>query len=118
MKKNSLELKKRQHQMLIDQERKEQEKRERRSAAKAAKTQVQPEEVGEVVMKKPKFQRHILPRREYKAQRRKEKLAKYAPRMLNSESGDVDMADLSKPKNVVPVSKTLRLVKDKHSIRK
>ena len=117
MKKNSLELKKRQHAMLIEQERKEREKRERRQAARAEKEK-EAEEMGEVEMRKEKFQRRVLPRREYKAQRRQAKLAKYAPRILSSDAGDIDMGDVSKPKNVTPVSKTLRLVKDKASIRK
>lgn len=112
MKKNSLELKKRQHQMLIEQERKDREKRERKAAAKQEKLQ----ESGEVAMKNAKFCRgRILPRREYKAQRRQAKLVKYAPRVTSSDGGDIDM---DRPKRITPVSKTLRLVKDKESISK
>jgi hypothetical protein len=117
MKKNSLELKKRQHQMLIEQERKEREKRERRAAHKNEKAK-EIEELGEIEMKQPKvkFTRgRVLPRREYKAKRRQERLAKYAPRVTSTDSGDIDM---DRPKRVTPVSKTLRIVKDRDSIRK
>ena len=120
MRKNSLEVKKRQHQMLLDQEKRELEKRERRLAARAAEKPKSQEDGDDTTMtsKKIKFERKVRPRREYKAQRRRERLAKYAPRILSSESGDIDMADMSKPKNIVPVSKTLRLTKDRSSIRK
>lgn len=90
------------------------EKRERRLAARK-ETQAA-ESTEEVKMKKPKHQRHVRPRREYKAERRRARLAKYAPRTLSSETGDIDMADTSK--KTVAVSKTLRLVKDKSSISK
>ena len=105
MKKNSLELKRRQIQMLIESENAVAKKREKRLATKAAK-----QVIGDVVMeKKQKFCRgRILPRREYKAKRRMEKLAKNAPSL------DVDM---DKPRNN-PISKKMRLVKDKASIRK
>ncbi len=89
------------------------EKRERRLAARK---EPQTESTAEVKMKKPKHQRHVRPRREYKAERRRARLAKYAPRTLSSETGDIDMADTSK--KTVGVSKTLRLVKDKSSISK
>jgi len=115
MKKNSLELKKRQHAMLIEEERIAREKKERRASSKAAQEKVM-EATGEVEMKEKKirFKRaRKLPRREYMAQRRQARLAKYAPRVTASDSGDIDMADLSRPKRVIPVSKTLRLVKDK-----
>jgi hypothetical protein len=120
MRKNSLEVKKRQHQMLLDQEKRQMEKRERRLAARAVEKPKTQEDGEDTAMssRKIKFERKVRPRREYKAQRRRERLAKYAPRILSSDNGDVDMADLSKPKNIVPVSKTLRLTKDKSSIRK
>ena len=114
MKKNSLELKRKQHQMLIEQETKEREKRERRAAAQAEKQKQQAEE-GEVKMKKQKHQRNILSRRDYKAERRRARLAKYAPRLAGE---DTEMADSTRPKNIVPVSKKLRMVKDKSSIKK
>lgn len=120
MKKNSLELKKRQHEMLIEQERKERERREKRLAAKNVEVK-QTDEEGEVEMKSKKKSRNTrsLPRRDYKANRRQARLAKYAPRLISSDSGDIDMAEMSKQKRVIPVSKTLRLVKDKEtSIRK
>ena len=103
--------------MLIDQERDVREKRERRLAAKAEAAIKKPVEVEDnEVMKKPKFQRRVRPRREYKAERRRARLAKYAPQSLSSETGDIDMADAGK--KMTPVSKTLRLVKDKTSISK
>ena len=116
MKKNSLELKKRQHQMLIDAERKVLEKRERRAAFLNTKIE-EMKQAGEVEMKssKAKFSRgRVLPRREYKAKRRQAKLIKYALRITDSDNIDME----SRPKRVTPVSKTLRLVKDKDSIRK
>ena len=103
--------------MLIEQEKKEREKRERKAAMKADKIK-EMEESGEVEMKstKMKFNRgRVLPRREYKAKRRQEKLAKYAPRITSSDGADIDM---DRPKRVIPVSKTFRIVKDKDSIRK
>ena len=120
MKKNSLEARKKQHEALIEAERREQERKARKETAKAEK-KVQQVELGEVEMesKKQKFKRRVLPRREYKAKRRLEKLAKYAPRILLSDGAhDIDMGDINKPKKVIPVSKTLRLVKNKDSIRK
>lgn len=100
--------------MLIEQEKKEREKRERRQAKQAEK-QRELEAVGEVKMKKEKFQRNILARRDYKAERRRARLAKYAPRLVGD---DIDMADSTRAKNIAPVSKKLRMVKDKSSIRK
>lgn len=117
MKKNSLELRKKQHAMLMEQERKVREKHERRHAFVDNKVK-EATEIGEVQMKKDTFKRRIRPRREYKAGRRQARLAKYAPKILSSDGGDIDMSDLSKQKNMAPVSKTLRLVKDKDSIRK
>ena len=116
MKKNSLELKKRQHQMLIELEKREMEKREKKLAArKEAAQAASSSNADEVVMKKPKYQRRVKPRREYKAERRRKRLAKYAPRTLSSETGDINMGDSS---SKTKVSKTLRLVKDKSSISK
>jgi hypothetical protein len=110
MKKNSLELRKKQHQMLIEQEKREQEKRARREANSKKRTQD-----GDSTIKEVRMKHSRRSRREYKAQRRKARLEKYAPRLVD---GDVDMSDISKPKNIAPVSKTLRLVKDKSSIKK
>jgi hypothetical protein len=112
MKKNSVEMMKKRHQLLVELERKELEKREQRLAAQAEKKKKE-EAVGEVKMKKQKFQRHILSRRDYKAERRRARLAKYAPRLAGE---DVDMD--KRAKNIAPVSKKLRMVKDKSSIRK
>ena len=101
--------------MLVDQETADRLKRERRQANRVQKVQEAAEQ-GEVVMTetKQKFKRgRVLPRREYKAKRRQERLAKYAPSLVE---GDVEMED--RPKNVLPVSKTMRLVKDRASIRK
>ena len=107
MKKNSLELKRRQIQMLIDAENADLAKKAKRQATRAEKAQ-KLAEAGEVVMTetKQKFKRgRILPRREYKAKRRQAKLAsRFGPR-------DVEMKQQK-------VSKTMRLVKDKASIRK
>ena len=115
MKKNSLEARKKQHEALLEEERRNREKKERKEAARLAK-QAEISDLGEVEMvKKEKFQRRVLPRREYKARRRQAKLVKYAPRLLSSDNGDIDMADFSKPKKIIPVSKNLRLVKDKDS---
>ena len=72
MKKNSLEARKKQHEALLEAERREQEKKTRRDATRQQK-HVQEE----IEMKKVKFNRgRVLPRREYKAKRRQEKLAK------------------------------------------
>lgn len=107
MKKNSLELKRRQIQMLIEAENAAALKRSKRMANRASKA-----EEGDVVMKKQKFKRgRVLPRREYKAKRRQDKLHRTAPELVD---GDVDM----EKKRTVPVSKTMRLVKDKSSIHK
>ena len=115
MKKNSLEARKKQHEALLEEERRMREKKERKEAARKEKLD-QEADLGEIDMtKKEKFQRRVLPRREYKARRRQAKLAKYAPRLLSSDNGDIDMSDLSKPKRVIPVSKNLRLVKNKDS---
>ena len=121
MKKNSLELKKKQHAMLIEQERKDRERRERRVAAVRNESVIPEKVVEDIEMRKPKFKRGSkLPRREYKASRRRARLEKYAPRVTSSDSGDVDMMTSAESlKRVIPVSKTLRLVKDKAtSIRK
>ena len=115
MKKNSLETRRKQHESLLEEERRNRERKERKVLAREER-QNQSTELGEVDMtKKEKFQRRVLPRREYKARRRQAKLAKYAPRLMSADHGDIDMADLSKPKRVIPVSKNLRLVKDKDS---
>ena len=102
--------------MLIERELEVLAKRERKAANKDAKVKEQIES-GEVEMaegKKAKFKRgRILPRREYHAKRRQAKLVKYAPALSN---GDVDMEN--RPKKMIPVSKTMRLVKDKDSISK
>lgn len=121
MKKNSLELKKKQHAMLIEQERKDRERRERRVAAVRNESVIPEKVVEDIQMGKSKFKRGAkLPRREYKAERRRARLAKYAPRITSSDSGDIDMMmSADSLKRVIPVSKTLRLVKDKAtSIRK
>jgi len=117
MKKNSLEARKKQHESLLENERREQERKARKQISRETK-KVQQAEIGEVSMEsstKEKFKRRVLPRREYKAKRRQEKLTKYAPRILSTDGGDIDMGDINRPKKVIPVSKTLRLVKNKDS---
>ena len=92
--------------MLIDAENATALKREKRIATRAAK-EAYLESIGEVEMKKERKQKfnrgRILPRREYKAKRRQEKLARNAAPCEHSKS---------------VVSKKMRIVKDKSSIRK
>ncbi len=118
MKKNSLEQKRKQYASLVAEEKARMAKQQQKQTKRAEKV-LAAAEVGEVEMStvKQKFRKgRILPRRIYKANRRQARLAKYAPLVLSSDGGDIDMAGgvVTKKK----ISKTLRLVKDKDSIAK
>jgi hypothetical protein len=116
MKKNSLEQKRKQYNAVVEEEKLRMAKSLRKQAnrAAAAKT-AEPVDTDS----KMKFRRgKKLPRREYKAARHHARRVKYAPRILSSDNGDIDMAVDSKLPIKAKVSKTLRLVKDKDSIAK
>ena len=122
MKKNCLATKKRQNQSLLEEEKRQADRRAARQIAKLEKQKFAAD-IGEIKMTEPrlKFNRgRIQPRREYKAKRRQEKLAKNAPlRLSTDDGGDIDMMEVvGRTKKVVPVSRTFRLVKDKESISK
>lgn len=115
MKKNSLEQKRKQYNAVVEEEKLRMAKSLRKQANRAAAKTAEPVDIDT----KMKFRRgKKLPRREYKAARHHARRVKYAPRILSSDNGDIDMAADSKLPIKAKVSKTLRLVKDKDSIAK